>query len=56
MFKNIERRSLYGGFANSAYDSCYHQSCDNIHNINDDVLLEMAQACAYVTMKVRCGC
>eukprot|EP01094_Clydonella_sp_ATCC50884_P025104 TRINITY_DN6473_c0_g1_i1.p1 TRINITY_DN6473_c0_g1~~TRINITY_DN6473_c0_g1_i1.p1 ORF type:complete len:510 (+),score=100.60 TRINITY_DN6473_c0_g1_i1:244-1773(+) len=50
--KSEESRSLYGGLANSAYDACYHASCDTYDNINQQSLLEMAQACAYVGYKL----
>jgi len=45
--KSMEQRDLYGGIANAAYDPCYHQACDTIPNINQQVLLEMSQAAAF---------
>jgi len=45
--KSMEQRALYGGIANAAYDPCYHQACDSIPNINQQVLLEMSQAAAF---------
>jgi Zn-dependent M28 family amino/carboxypeptidase len=38
----------YGGLANTAYDPCYHQWCDTVLNINQDVYEDMAQAAATV--------
>ncbi len=31
--KSMEQRKLFGGFANTAADACYHQSCDTILNV-----------------------
>lgn len=45
----MDERDEVGGVANAAYDACYHQLCDSIDNVNFEVLLEMAQACAAVT-------
>lgn len=35
------------GFANAQYDTCYHQSCDNLANINTVVLGDIAKTAAY---------
>jgi len=40
-------RKDYGGLANAAFDTCYHQSCDDIYNIDQEVLLSNAQAAYY---------
>jgi len=45
--KTPDMRKKYKGIANAAYDTCYHQACDTIDNINVDVLKEMAGAVAY---------
>jgi len=46
--KSMEERVLFGGIANAAFDPCYHLSCDNLYNINNKALLNMAQASARV--------
>jgi Zn-dependent M28 family amino/carboxypeptidase len=46
--KDDKGRSMYGGLANAAFDPCYHQYCDNLANIHRGVLLQNAQAAAYV--------
>jgi hypothetical protein len=35
---------LFGGVAGRPNDSCYHQACDTVDNINRDVLEENARA------------
>jgi len=44
--KNISLRTKYGGLANAAFDPCYHQACDTVDNINQEVLSQMAKAAA----------
>lgn len=46
VIKTVADRHAFGGFANAAYDPCYHQPCDTVDNIDQVVLLEMAQAAA----------
>eukprot|EP01094_Clydonella_sp_ATCC50884_P013235 TRINITY_DN2350_c0_g1_i1.p1 TRINITY_DN2350_c0_g1~~TRINITY_DN2350_c0_g1_i1.p1 ORF type:complete len:532 (-),score=154.54 TRINITY_DN2350_c0_g1_i1:187-1557(-) len=46
--KDMQMRDLYGGFANTPFDPCYHNECDTIQNVDQDVLLEMGRAAAYV--------
>ncbi len=36
--KTAEEAKLFGGTAGVPYDSCYHQACDTIANINDKAL------------------
>jgi len=43
----MEERIRYGGYANVAYDPCYHQYCDTVDNVNQDALIQMARAAAY---------
>ena len=31
--KTEAERQMFGGWANAAYDTCYHQFCDTIENI-----------------------
>ena len=42
-----EQADIYGGDAGEALDSCYHTSCDDLTNINEGVLEEMADAAAH---------
>ncbi|WP_424527945.1 M28 family metallopeptidase [Sphaerisporangium viridialbum] len=36
--KTPAEQALFGGTAGKAYDSCYHQACDTLANINDKAL------------------
>lgn len=45
--KDEEQRRIYGGFANVQLDTCYHQACDTIDNIDQSVYGEMMDAAAY---------
>jgi aminopeptidase S len=36
----------WGGQAGERYDSCYHEACDTIHNVNQDVLSHYLRALA----------
>ena len=36
--KTPEEAAIFGGTAGQPYDSCYHQACDTIANINDKAL------------------
>jgi Zn-dependent M28 family amino/carboxypeptidase len=40
----------YDGIAGAPYDPCYHSECDDIDNINSEVLEQMADAIAHSTM------
>jgi hypothetical protein len=42
--KSMEQRTTYGGLANAAMDPCYHQACDTIENINQELLGFTSQA------------
>lgn len=42
--KSIYERELFGGIANTPYDSCYHLSCDTVSNINQEVLLDLTKS------------
>eukprot|EP00339_Tiarina_fusa_P000094 CAMPEP_0117001496 /NCGR_PEP_ID=MMETSP0472-20121206/3479_1 /TAXON_ID=693140 ORGANISM="Tiarina fusus, Strain LIS" /NCGR_SAMPLE_ID=MMETSP0472 /ASSEMBLY_ACC=CAM_ASM_000603 /LENGTH=373 /DNA_ID=CAMNT_0004701529 /DNA_START=360 /DNA_END=1478 /DNA_ORIENTATION=+ len=46
--KTIEERKLYGGLAQAIHDPCYHQLCDNIENVNQEILIENGQAAANI--------
>ena len=45
--KTDEQAAIYGGTAGEDLDSCYHTPCDDITNINEDVLEQMADAAAH---------
>jgi len=46
--KSIELRRTFGGLAGASYDPCYHQACDTIDNINQDVVTDMSRGAAHV--------
>jgi len=46
--KTAVQRAKFGGLAGASYDPCYHQACDTIENINQQVLGEMAKGAAHV--------
>ncbi len=45
--KTAAEAAIYGGTAGAPYDSCYHQACDTITNVNPQALEEMADATAH---------
>eukprot|EP01094_Clydonella_sp_ATCC50884_P023692 TRINITY_DN5751_c0_g1_i2.p1 TRINITY_DN5751_c0_g1~~TRINITY_DN5751_c0_g1_i2.p1 ORF type:complete len:576 (+),score=124.78 TRINITY_DN5751_c0_g1_i2:92-1729(+) len=50
--KTEEQRTLFGGYANTNLDPCYHQHCDSIDNVNMEILLQFARSAAYVLQRV----
>jgi Zn-dependent M28 family amino/carboxypeptidase len=48
--KTAAQVALYGGIAGVAYDSCYHQACDTIANVNDTALDQMSDGAAAATI------
>ena len=48
--KTAEEAAIYGGTAGLAYDSCYHQACDDIDNLSEQALDEMSDAIAHATI------
>jgi len=52
VIKSVKQRSMYGGMANAPFDPCYHLYCDTIENINEQVLIEMAEAAADVLQQL----
>ena len=48
--KTPEEAATYGGTAGVAYDSCYHQACDTINNLNTQALYELGDAAAHATL------
>jgi Zn-dependent M28 family amino/carboxypeptidase len=45
--KTAEEAAVYGGTAGAAYDSCYHQACDDIGNLSTKALAELGDAAAH---------
>jgi Zn-dependent M28 family amino/carboxypeptidase len=45
--KTAAQAAAYGGTAGQAFDSCYHQACDNLGNINYTSLAQSAGATAW---------
>jgi Zn-dependent M28 family amino/carboxypeptidase len=45
--KTDEQAAIYGGIVGDPLDSCYHTSCDDLNNIDKDVLEDMADAAAH---------
>jgi Zn-dependent M28 family amino/carboxypeptidase len=50
--KNAELARRFGGRAGQPYDSCYHQPCDTLANVNVRVLAQMADAAAVVAVRL----
>jgi Zn-dependent M28 family amino/carboxypeptidase len=50
--KTSAQADRFGGRAGRAYDSCYHQSCDTLANINFAALSQMADAAAVVALRL----
>ncbi|SBT49325.1 M28 family metallopeptidase [Micromonospora narathiwatensis] len=48
--KTADEAAVFGGTADVAYDSCYHQACDTINNINKQALEEMSDAIAHAVI------
>jgi aminopeptidase S len=44
--KTAEQARIWGGQAGQVYDRCYHQACDRIDNVNQDVLAHYLKAIA----------
>jgi len=44
--KMRRQAKLWGGKAGEHYDRCYHQACDNVDNVNRDVLNHYLRALA----------
>jgi Zn-dependent M28 family amino/carboxypeptidase len=45
--KSAEEATLFGGTAGVAYDSCYHQACDDITNLSTRAIDELGDAAAH---------
>ncbi|MFF5233295.1 M28 family peptidase [Dactylosporangium sp. NPDC000521] len=53
--KTSAQAAKWGGTANSAYDSCYHQACDTTSNINATVLNRAADGVAATIWQTSVG-
>ncbi len=53
--KTSAEAAKWGGTAGSAYDPCYHRSCDTTSNINATALNRTADGIAYAVWKVAVG-
>ena len=47
--KTPEQADVYGGTAGEPYDSCYHQACDTLANLNLVALDQFSDAAAHAT-------
>lgn len=52
--KDAQQRDQYGGYAEAPHDTCYHQACDTIENVNQEILVQNAQAAANI-LQVLCS-
>jgi Zn-dependent M28 family amino/carboxypeptidase len=48
--KTADQAAVYGGTAGVAYDPCYHQLCDDISDLNNTALDQMADATAHALL------
>lgn len=48
--KTPEQAAVYGGVAGAPYDSCYHQACDDINNLNPTVLSQLSDGAAHAVL------
>src|SRR5215216_2820474 len=48
--KTPEQAAIYGGTAGEPYDSCYHQACDTINNLNKTSIEQLADGAAHATL------
>lgn len=48
--KTAEQVRDFGGIEDEDHDPCYHESCDTLENVNQDLLKEMAGALGYATL------
>ncbi|KAF3918684.1 hypothetical protein AA313_de0206602 [Arthrobotrys entomopaga] len=49
--KTEEEAKLFGGKAGEPYDSCYHEACDTINNLDYEAFLIGARSIAYTVAK-----
>lgn len=50
--KTEEQAAIYGGTAGETYDPCYHQACDDLSNVDLEVLEQMSDAAAHAVHTV----
>jgi Zn-dependent M28 family amino/carboxypeptidase len=50
--KTPEQAATYGGTAGDPYDSCYHQACDTINNLNTKGLSELSDGVAHAAWTI----
>ncbi|ELR18699.1 PA domain containing protein [Acanthamoeba castellanii str. Neff] len=50
--KTMDQRAIFGGFADTQLDTCYHMPCDTLDNIDAVCLQDMARAAAYVLQRL----
>ncbi len=48
--KTPREENIYGGQAGEPYDPCYHQACDDIENVRNKALNELADGAAHATL------
>jgi aminopeptidase S len=48
--KTSDEVQKFGGTEREDHDPCYHESCDDINNVDEGLLKEMAGALGYVTL------
>lgn len=48
--KTEAEAAVYGGTAGAPYDSCYHQTCDDMNNLSTAALFELGDATAHAVM------
>lgn len=48
--KTEEQAAVFGGTAGESYDPCYHQTCDDLGNVDGTVLHQMADAVAHAVL------
>ncbi len=47
--KSVQEANVFGGSAGEPYDSCYHQRCDSLDNLDEELFLMVARSSAYMT-------
>jgi len=50
--KTMDQVDVYGGQVGQAYDSCYHQECDTIENVDPGVYAEIAAAAGHAVLSL----
>lgn len=53
--KTLDQSLRFGGTAGKPLDACYHQACDTLDNIDDDVLKQLGDAAADATLRMLMG-